>query len=212
VLLIAKYGAVWLVRKRAEKGRTTRDVFAIVFAALMMAVLTAERIGIHGLFGAFLLGTLIPQDSALARDIRNKCEDLVLVLLLPVFFAFTGMRTKIESHLATVASQHRPFQLHLRGTGTFRPVTQVVFVAVAAGISACEQLAGDIRSGPLARELRYPYHPHVTVAHDVARAALDAVFDGLASFEARFPVDSFTLYEHGPEHRWRPLRRFALTG
>jgi Kef-type K+ transport system membrane component KefB len=95
VLLIAKYGAVWLVRKRAEKGRTTRDVFAIVFAALMMAVLTAERIGIHGLFGAFLLGTLIPQDSALARDIRNKCEDLVLVLLLPVFFAFTGMRTKI---------------------------------------------------------------------------------------------------------------------
>ena len=123
-----------------------------------------------------------------------------------------GMRTKIESHLATVASQHRPFQLHLRGTGTFRPVTQVVFVAVAAGICACEQLADDIRSGPLARELRYPYHPHVTVAHDVAPAALDAVFDGLASFEARFPVDSFTLYEHGPEHRWRPLRRFALTG
>lgn len=95
VLLVAKYGAMWLVRKREEKGRTTRDMFAIVFAALLMTALVAERIGIHGLFGAFLLGTLIPQDSALARDIRDKCEDLVVVLLLPVFFAFTGMRTKI---------------------------------------------------------------------------------------------------------------------
>jgi Kef-type K+ transport system membrane component KefB len=95
VLLVAKYGAIWLVRKREEKGRTTRDMFAIVLAALLMAALAAERIGIHGLFGAFLLGTLIPQDSALARDIRDKCEDLVVVLLLPIFFAFTGMRTKI---------------------------------------------------------------------------------------------------------------------
>jgi Kef-type K+ transport system membrane component KefB len=95
VLLIARYGAQWLVRKREERGRTTRDMFALVFAALLTAVLAAERIGIHGLFGAFLLGTLIPHDSALALDIRNKCEDLVVVLLLPVFFAFTGMRTKI---------------------------------------------------------------------------------------------------------------------
>jgi Kef-type K+ transport system membrane component KefB len=95
VLLVAKYGALWLVRKREQKGRTTHDMLAIVFAALLVAALAAERIGIHGLFGAFLLGTLIPQDSALARDIRDKCEDLVVVLLLPVFFAFTGMRTKI---------------------------------------------------------------------------------------------------------------------
>jgi Kef-type K+ transport system membrane component KefB len=95
VLLIARRGALWLVRKQAEQGRTTRDMFAIVCAALLLAALVTERIGIHGLFGAFLLGTLIPHDSALARDIRDKCEDLVVVLLLPVFFAFTGMRTHI---------------------------------------------------------------------------------------------------------------------
>jgi Kef-type K+ transport system membrane component KefB len=95
VLLIARRGALWLVRKREEKGQTTRDMFAIVFAALLTAALVTERIGIHALFGAFLIGTLIPHDSALARDIRDKCETLVVVLLLPVFFAFTGMRTKI---------------------------------------------------------------------------------------------------------------------
>lgn len=95
VLVIIRRGALWLVRKRAEKGQTTFDMFAIIFAALLMAALVTERIGIHALFGAFLVGTLIPHDSALARDIRDKCEVLVVVLLLPMFFAFTGMRTKI---------------------------------------------------------------------------------------------------------------------
>lgn len=117
---------------------------------------------------------------------------------------------KVDDHLASVSAAHQPFELHLRGTGTFRPVTQVVFVAVAAGISNCEQLAADVRSGPLQRELQYPYHPHVTVAHDVPAAALDAVFDELASFEARFLVDGFTLYEHAPDGHWLPQRRFAL--
>lgn len=50
---------------------------------------------IHALFGAFLLGAVVPYDSQLARDIREKCEDLVVVLFLPVFFAFTGMRTQV---------------------------------------------------------------------------------------------------------------------
>jgi Kef-type K+ transport system membrane component KefB len=95
VLLIVKRGALWLVRKRSAEGRTTRDIFAIVCAALLLAALTTEWIGIHALFGPFLLGTLIPHDSILARDIRDNCEDVVLVLLLPMFFAFTGMRTQI---------------------------------------------------------------------------------------------------------------------
>jgi 2'-5' RNA ligase len=119
---------------------------------------------------------------------------------------------KIDEHLSTTAAEHRPFQVHLRGTGTFRPVTQVVFVAVASGIASCERLAADIRSGPLDRELRFPYHPHVTVAHDVPDASLDAVFEELAGFEARFPIDAFTLYEHGPTGRWQPQRRFLLAG
>jgi Kef-type K+ transport system membrane component KefB len=95
VLLVAKRWALWLVRKQAQEGRTTPDIFAVVCAALLLTALMAEWIGIHALFGAFLLGTLIPHNSTLGRDIRDKCEDLVLVLLLPVFFAFTGMRTQI---------------------------------------------------------------------------------------------------------------------
>ena len=95
VLLIAKRGALWLVRWQTRMGRTTQDMFAIVCAALLLSALVTERIGIHALFGAFLLGTVIPHNSVLARDIRARCEDLVVVLLLPVFFAFTGMRTQL---------------------------------------------------------------------------------------------------------------------
>src|SRR4029077_3379147 len=95
VFVIAKQGALWLVRRQTTSGRTTKDMFAIVCAALLLSAWVTERIGIHALFGAFLLGTVIPHDSALARDIRERCEDLVVVLLLPVFFAFTGMRTQI---------------------------------------------------------------------------------------------------------------------
>ncbi|MEN3310514.1 MAG: hypothetical protein V7603_6716 [Micromonosporaceae bacterium] len=116
----------------------------------------------------------------------------------------------IERHLAGVANGQRPYVVRLRGTGTFRPVTEVVFVAVASGISRCEQLAGAVRSGPLERELHFPYHPHVTVAHDIPTEALDAVFEELAGFSARFVVDHFTLYVHGADGRWRPVRDFPL--
>jgi 2'-5' RNA ligase len=119
----------------------------------------------------------------------------------------------VERHLAAVATAHLPFSLHLRGTGTFRPVTQVVFVAVAAGISECELLAAAIRAAPeLHREARFPYHPHVTVAQDVAPEALDKAYEDLADFSAMFEVEAFTLFSHSGQARWQPRRDFPLGG
>ena len=134
-----------------------------------------------------------------------------VTLLAPVEIDEAGMAA-IEEHLAGVASRHAPFTLHLRGTGTFRPVTEVVFVAVAAGIAECERLAASVRTGPLTYEARFPYHPHVTVAHDVAAAEADRVFEELAGYEARFGVTDFVLYAHGADEVWREHRHFALTG
>jgi Kef-type K+ transport system membrane component KefB len=95
VLFVARPAVLWLARKREREGQMTRGLFATVCSALLLAAFATEWIGIHALFGAFLLGAVMPHDSALARDLRAKCEDLVLVLLLPVFFAFTGLRTQI---------------------------------------------------------------------------------------------------------------------
>lgn len=119
---------------------------------------------------------------------------------------------QIEKHLAQVASMCPPFRVHLRSTGTFRPVSSVVFVGVAAGISCLEVLASYARSGPLDVGLTFPYHPHVTIAHDVEETALDRAFEEMADFECEFVVDAFTLYEHSEQDGWQVWRHFPLTG
>jgi 2'-5' RNA ligase len=119
----------------------------------------------------------------------------------------------IERGLGEIAAAQPPFTLHLRGTGTFRPITEVVFVAVAAGISECEQLNAVIQDlDAIDRATRFPYHPHVTVAQDVPSPQLDAAFHDLAGFEAQFVVEGFTLFEHGAGGRWRPHRDYVLGG
>ena len=70
-------------------------VTAWVLIAVLASALITEAIGIHAIFGAFLLGAVIPHDSLLARSFRNKLEDVVSILLLPAFFAYTGTRTQI---------------------------------------------------------------------------------------------------------------------
>jgi Kef-type K+ transport system membrane component KefB len=72
-----------------------RRTAAWVLVALLMSAVAAEWIGIHAIFGAFLLGAIIPHDSDVARDFHHKLEDIVKILLLPAFFAYTGMRTEI---------------------------------------------------------------------------------------------------------------------
>ncbi|GAB3593785.1 2'-5' RNA ligase family protein [Angustibacter peucedani] len=110
----------------------------------------------------------------------------------------------VHEHLAKVAAAVDPFDIHLRGTATFRPVSPVVFVPLVRGIGECELLEQAVRSGPLARELQFYYHPHVTVAHHLADDALDRASRELADFECRFRVEGFHLYEHGADGVWRP--------
>ena len=100
--------------------------------------------------------------------------------------------------------------MHLRGTGTFRPVSPVVFVSLAEGISRCEQLAKQVRRGPLEVGLAFPYHPHVTIAHHLSDPLLDRAFEELADFECRFDVAGFHLYVHDDSQGWRPTHHFPL--
>jgi Kef-type K+ transport system membrane component KefB len=70
--------------------------FAALLAALLASALISESIGIHALFGAFLLGSLISHDSPLAHELSRRLKEVVVVLLLPAFFAVTGMRTHLD--------------------------------------------------------------------------------------------------------------------
>lgn len=116
----------------------------------------------------------------------------------------------LAGHLQDAAEATTPFEVHLRGTGTFRPVSPVVFVNVVKGIGACEVLAERVRGGPLKDALRFPYHPHVTVAHDLDDELLDRAFHELGDFECVFEVDRFHLYEHDEAAGWRPTRTYSL--
>jgi 2'-5' RNA ligase len=161
----------------------------------------------------------IPEPWAqLLVEWRRKCGDpqanLVPphVTLLPPTEVPVAERAEISAHLARVAAGHPPFDMRLAGTDTFRPVSEVVFVAVARGMAECERIAGAVRTGPLARPLNFPYHPHVTVAHDVPTDMLDMASAGLSDLEAQFRVASFTEFEQLPGGAWAVAREYPLTG
>ncbi|MBC7977584.1 MAG: cation:proton antiporter [Myxococcales bacterium] len=104
-LLVAYAAFMWVVVRPILRSLADREdrsqapvslmVLSIIFGALLLSAAATELIGVHALFGAFALGALIPHDGRLAMQLRAKLEDAVTVLLLPIFFAFTGMRTQI---------------------------------------------------------------------------------------------------------------------
>lgn len=159
----------------------------------------------------------IPQPHATVltkwrRQVGDPAADLVFphVTLLPPTPVPAAAMDEVEQHLAGAAKMSEPFTMHLAGTGTFRPLSPVVFIQIATGVSQCEVLEEAIRRGPLDRELEFPYHPHVTVAHEIPDAALDEAYDGLAGFVARFRVDRFVLFERDGHGRWDWRSEFPL--
>lgn len=108
-----------------------------------------------------------------------------------------------ERHVRDVASRTAPFRVSLRGTGSFRPVSPVVYVNVAEGFDECVRLHRRLQRGPLERTLPFPYHPHVTVAHDLPQEGLDLAQDALKSYSESFTVASMGLYEHDADGFWQ---------
>jgi 2'-5' RNA ligase len=157
-----------------------------------------------------------PQASYL-QGLREKFGDPLArsipthVTLLPPTTVDDSLLPEIDAHLTKVARGSGPFRLVLRGTGTFRPVSPVVFVALTDGISGCQHLENEVRSGVLLRPLQFEYHPHITIAHDLPDDVLDAAADELADYSASVEVGQFTRYEHAGGV-WVPRRDFVLAG
>ena len=85
----------WCMQYEKVTGPLPVSAFVIGLAAVLVAGLTTETIGIHAIFGGFLLGAIIPHDSRLATEFKLRLSYLVTTLMLPAFFALTGMRTEI---------------------------------------------------------------------------------------------------------------------
>ncbi|MCC7422073.1 MAG: cation:proton antiporter [Planctomycetaceae bacterium] len=87
--LVMRYAKRWL------NTEPSQNTVALLFVGLLLSAVTTEAIGIHAVFGAFLVGAMIPSGSPLAKRLVAILQDTVAVLLLPAFFAFTGLRTQI---------------------------------------------------------------------------------------------------------------------
>lgn len=92
---VVRPAMVKLCNRFTVNGNIQRPFTAISILVLLISAYTAEVIGIHALFGAFLAGVTMPADAKVRESLRNKIEDVSLLLFLPVFFAFTGLRTQI---------------------------------------------------------------------------------------------------------------------
>jgi Kef-type K+ transport system membrane component KefB len=88
--LLARLG-----RLHEDQGRLSGTVMAVLFVGLVLSALATDRIGIHAIFGAFLFGAIMPQRSELIEELFEKLEDFSVVFLLPLFFAFSGLRTDV---------------------------------------------------------------------------------------------------------------------
>jgi len=84
-----------LDRIHEDQGRLSGTVMAVVFVGLVLSALATDRIGIHAIFGAFLFGAIMPQRSELIEELFDKLEDFSVIFLLPLFFAFSGLRTDV---------------------------------------------------------------------------------------------------------------------
>ncbi|MFV0426029.1 MAG: 2'-5' RNA ligase family protein [Beutenbergiaceae bacterium] len=158
-----------------------------------------------------------PYDQPLSRARLDSGDSDAMAIvphitLLPPIPVERSQLEQVHAHLRHVAAQHAPFVMTLSGTGTFRPISPTVFVIPEQGAQQCVRLHQAINRGVLAQQTRFPYRPHVTIAHDVSEAKLDAAAAGLVDFHASFPVAAFACYELCADQMWRESALFQLTG
>jgi Kef-type K+ transport system membrane component KefB len=95
MLFVVKPVLLRISRERLKKESPDKLAVAVAFFTLLGSAYTAELIGIHALFGSFLAGVIMPNNLMFKQKITEKIEDVSVMVLLPIFFAFTGLRTQI---------------------------------------------------------------------------------------------------------------------
>ena len=162
-----------------------------------------------------VIGVPEPMATELRRARASFGDPMATVIPAHITIVTTTETNDWEAtaeHVRRVAANHAPFDVSLRGTGTFRPVSPVVYLQLDEGYDECTALHKEMQSGPLARDLPFPYHPHVTVAHDVSEAEMDNAMHALRDYHVRFTVKTIGLFEHDATGLWKPREEVALRG
>ncbi|MGB3827184.1 MAG: 2'-5' RNA ligase family protein [Ornithinimicrobium sp.] len=132
------------------------------------------------------------------------------VTLLPPTVVDAQCYEEFQQHLARVAGEHRPVRIEVVGTGTFRPVSEVVFLAIDGGAQACTELNAAVCAGPVSSPSAFPFHPHITLAHDLVPEVLDQVAADHREVRETFTVPRMCLYELDDEHGWQVRQSYPF--
>ena len=116
-----------------RQGRLSQKVVAVIFLLVLASAYTTESIGIHALFGAFLMGAMMPKGTRFVRELSEKLEDYTVIFLLPIFFAYTGLQDtdRAAEHRRAVdgyAADHRwsrAWEVRRHRAGRLRPAAWV---------------------------------------------------------------------------------------
>ncbi len=98
-VLMLTLGRKWLAKlgERAERdGKLSRDMVAVVLFIVLLAGWFTDYIGVFSVFGGFITGLAMPKSAVVRQELETKLSDLNSILLLPVFFAFSGLNTRVD--------------------------------------------------------------------------------------------------------------------
>ncbi|PWU02274.1 MAG: cation/H(+) antiporter [Terriglobia bacterium] len=112
----------WFEKSYQKHGRLTDNAIAGIILLVLASALCTEMLGVHLLFGAFLLGAIMPKSADFVDHLKQKFESVTVALLLPLFFAYTGLRTSIGT---------------ITGHGMWIYTVVVLVVAVAGKLGGC---------------------------------------------------------------------------
>ncbi|MCV9992992.1 2'-5' RNA ligase family protein [Paeniglutamicibacter sp. ZC-3] len=167
---------------------------------------------------ATALGVVIeipaPHDAALRTWLR-RYGGVAAAAVAPHITLVSGSTTDWDSaveHVHKVAAQAEPFEVSLRGTGTFRPITPVVFLNVENGADSCSELHDALVDGPMRHEVAYGYHPHLTIAHEVEEAVMDLAQEELKGESLSFTVQRIGLFALDATGAWSLREELGLGG
>ncbi len=132
------------------------------------------------------------------------------ITLLPPTPSSAEQGSLLERHLEQVAAAHGPLTIGVTGTDTFRPASDVVFLAIGDGAQACADLNAAVCAGPVKSSSAFPFHPHITLAHDLAPETLDEVAAAYADLRGVFRVPQMSLYGLDDERGWQVRAHYAL--
>jgi 2'-5' RNA ligase len=148
------------------------------------------------------LGVIISLPAELAAEIgarRARYAGPGAAVVPPHITLVSGRATDswddAACYVREVAAAGEPFTLSLRGTGTFEPLSPVVYLNVESGAENCAKLHDALLEGPVEHLLDFDFHPHLTVAHDLDADAMEQAKDEMADFTADFEVTSIGLFD-----------------